>query len=176
MCTFPGGLRGEEVSRVLRKHFLLQNQEVRDCFILHTVLTLYGNFKNDQGVARYHLLQLVCRSKSELNMEKWVRRVTQLERHSKTMFLFAEPNGRKERIGSYEDYFVILLEKSQRTNDGDLISKQLDISEDFGLGRFGRRVATTASINAPNDECKKTILNEIISRNKSIRLGFLTHL
>ena len=153
LSTFLGGLRGEEVPRILRKYFLSQNQESLVHCIPHTVLPLYGNFKNDQGVARCHLQRIVCKSKSGLDMEKWVRRVMELEKDSRTMFLFADQSGRKERISKYENYFMTLLDAIQKTGDGGLISKQLDVSEAFGLSRSGRRGATTAAINAPNDEC-----------------------
>ena len=69
------------------------------------------------------------------------------------MFLFSEQSGCKERISTYEDYFMTLLETIQRTGDGGLISKQLDVSEAFGLSRSGRRGATIAAINASNDAC-----------------------
>ena len=48
---------------------------------------------------------------------------------------------------------MTLLDTIQKTGEGGLISKQLDVSEAFGLSRSGRRGATTAAINAPNDEC-----------------------
>ena len=86
-------------------------------------------------------------------MEKWVRRVMELEKDSKTMFLFSDQGGKKERISTYEDYFMTLLDAIQKTGDGGLISKQLDVSEAFGLSRSGRRGATTVAINAPTDEC-----------------------
>ena len=54
---------------------------------------------------------------------------------------------------------MILLENIQRTGDGGLISKQLDISEVFGLSRSGRRGATTAAINAPNGQYNEDDIN-----------------
>ena len=88
LSTFLGGLRGEEVPRILRKYFISQNTESLVHHIPHVVLPLYGNFKNDQGVARCHLLRIVCKSKSGLNMEKWARRVMELKKIVKQCFCF----------------------------------------------------------------------------------------
>ena len=85
MCTYLGGLRGEEVPRILQKHFIKLNEESLNSNVNHVVIPLLGNFKNDGSIARYHLLRIVCRNKSGLDMEKWVRRLFELEGSSRTM-------------------------------------------------------------------------------------------
>ena len=52
----------------------------------------------------------------------------------------------------YEDYFMTLLQTIKKTCDGGLISKQLDVSEAFGLSRSGRRGSTIYTINTPNED------------------------
>ena len=100
MGSLLGSLRGEETPRLLRKWFIRLNQEAMDnCNYPHTVLPLYGNFKGEGGVPRCYIRRIACKSKSGLNMEKWVRQVMLHETQSHTKNLFSRNKGKKQKGG-----------------------------------------------------------------------------
>ena len=152
LSGYLGSLRGEEIPRIMLKYFLSLNEESLNARIPHCVLPLYGNFKNDGGIARCYLFRIVCHTKTGFNMEKWVRRVLELEKGSRTAFLFAFPNGRKENGQVYEPYFINKLKSVQKEERG-LLPRKLDVEEAFGVSRSFRRGSVTAAGNAPNKEC-----------------------
>ena len=164
LAGYLGSLRGEETPRILLKYFLSLNAEAMESRTRHCVLPLYGNFKNDGGIARAYLFRIVCRSKSGFDMEKWVRRAMHHEADSKTAFLFAFENGKKENGQIYEPYFFTKLLSVQKEERG-LLPRKLDIEDAFGVSRSFRRGSVTAAGNAPNDECD----DKDISRNNRWR-------
>ena len=158
LSAFLGALRGEEVPRMLRKHFIelnkdaLSSQEGK-----HVVLPMFGNFKGDT-VRRCYLKRVVCVTKSGLNIEMWVNRVIHNETNSNTMFLFADNNGNKEKGSTYESYLFNVLEIIQKEEVG-LINGTLIVSEAYGISRSFRRGATTMATEAPNSECNEDDIN-----------------
>ena len=152
MAGYLGSLRGEEIPRILLKYFLELNEESLGSRTRHCVLPLYGNFKNDGGISRCYLFRIVCQSKTGFNMEKWVRRAMEYESESKTAFLFAFENGKREYGQIYEPYFISKLKSVQREERG-ILPKKLDVEDAFGVSRSFRRGSVTAAGNAPNDEC-----------------------
>ena len=152
LAAYLGSLRGEEVPRILRKEFIELNEESSRAKIPHCVLPLYGNFKNDNGIARCYLFRIVQLSKSGFDMAKWVSRVSELERGSKTAFLFAHPGGKRESGQIYEGYFFGKLKSVQREEKG-LLPRKLDVDDAFGISRSFRRGSVTAAGNAPKVEC-----------------------
>ena len=165
LSTYLAGLRGEEVPRIVRKYFIELNEESMNCGIPHCVLPLYGRFKNEGNVPRCHLFRVCKRSKSGFDMEKWVLRVIQHERNSRTLYLFSTADGKKESAGkTYEAYLFNLLKEVQEKSHG-LIPKKLDVEEAYGISRSGRRGGTTGAQNAPNEECN----DQDIERNNRWR-------
>ena len=164
MAAYLGSLCGEEVPRVVRSSFMTLNEEAFRHTPKHCVLPLYGHFKNEKGVPRCYLFRITCRSKSGLDMEKWVKRVMESEKHSNTKYLFAGKNGKKEPGGVYEPYLYQKL-MSVQTECVGLIPKGLEI-DTYGIGCSFRRGSVTAAENAPNDECGEAD----IKRNNRWRL------
>lgn len=152
LAAYLGSLRGEEVPRVLRKHFCELNVEALASTTPHCVLPLYGRFKNDKGVPRCYLFRITAKSKSGLNMEKWTRRIMESEARSETVYLFANLNGSKESGAIYEPYLFAKLKAIQEEERG-LIPKSLEVAEAYGISRSFRRGSVTEAGNAPNDEC-----------------------
>ena len=152
LAAYIGSLRGEEVPRVLRKHFCDLNVEALASPTPHCVLPLYGRFKNDKGVPRCYLFRITAKSKSGLNMEKWTRRIMASEARSETVYLFANLNGSKESGAVYEPYLFAKLKAIQEEERG-LIPKSLEVAEAYGISRSFRRGSVTEAGNAPNDEC-----------------------
>ena len=152
LSGYLGSLRGEEIPRLVLKYFLELNEESLNSRTPHCVLPLYGNFKNDGGIARCYLFRIVSHSKTGFDMEKWVRRVMEQERFSKTVFLFASSNGKREYGQIYEPYFFSKLIAVQKEEKG-LLPRKLDVEDAFGVSRLFRRGSVTAAGNAPNSEC-----------------------
>lgn len=153
LSTFLGGLRGEEVPRIVRKYFIELNLESLKSKVPHCVLPLYGRFKNEGNIPRCHLFRVCKRSKSGFDMEKWVLRVIKEEKSSKSLYLFSDSSGNKESSGKvYERYLFSLLKEIQEKTTG-LIPDKLDVEEAYGISRSGRRGGTTNAQNAPNEEC-----------------------
>ena len=165
LSTFLGGLRGEEVPRVVRKYFVLLNEESRAHITPHCVLPLYGRFKGEGGVARCFVLRICCKSKHGFDMAKWVDRTVDNEYDKVNMYLFSDEQGRKESPSYvYESYMHSLLKRIQEKRP-DLIPAIIDVEDAYGISRSGRRGGTTNAQNAPNSECGK----EDIERNNRWR-------
>jgi len=102
---FLAALRGEEVPQLVRKEFIRLNKlSVRERKQPHIVIPLYGRFKNESNVARCHVMNVVCQSKSSIQGDLWVLRAIETERDSTNTFLFSEALGEREKGGIYEDY------------------------------------------------------------------------
>ena len=155
LSAYLGSLRGEEVPRLLRREFIDLNEESMNARVSHCVLPLYGNFKNDNGISRCYLFRITKLSKSGFNMRKWVERTSELERGSRTIFLFASGTGKRETGQMYEHYLFNKLRSVQDEEKG-LLPRKLDVGEAFGISRSFRRGSVTAAGNAPNSECNET--------------------
>jgi hypothetical protein len=165
LSTFLGGLRGEEVPRVVRKYFILLNKESRVHIIPHCVLPLYGRFKGEGGLSRCFVLRMSCKTKHGFDMACWVDRVSEHEQNSENMYLFSDEQGRKESPSYvYESYMHSLLKRIQDKRP-DLIPSIVDVEDAYGISRSGRRGGTTNAQNAPNSACSK----EDIERNNRWR-------
>jgi hypothetical protein len=161
--AYLGSLRGEEIPRIIRRHFIQLNVDsMKHKTFPHAVLPLFGQFKGEQGIARCFLRRLSLTTKSGFNIGLWIKRVSILEKDSKTKYLFAKPNGTKEKGGEYEDYLFDKLRQIQNEEDG-LIAKKIKVEEIFGIGRSFRRGSTTAATNAPNEECSDA---DIVRNNR----------
>ena len=152
LSAYLGSLRGEEVPRTLRNEFINLNKDALEAKVPHCVLPLYGNFKNDNGIARCYLFRITLESKTGFNMRKWVERAIEMERNSLTTFLFASAKGKRDSGQIYEPYFMSKLRAIQ-TEEKGLLPRKLDVEEAFGISRSFRRGSVTAAGNAPNDEC-----------------------
>jgi hypothetical protein len=165
LSTFLGGLRGEEVPRVVRKYFILLNEESKAHIVPHCVLPLYGRFKGEGGVARCFVLRISCKTKNGFDMQRWVDRVVDSEHGSSNMYLFSDERGRKESPSYvYEAYMHSLLKRIQDKRP-DLIPSIIDVEDAYGISRSGRRGGTTNAQNASNADCGK----EDIERNNRWR-------
>ena len=165
LSTFLGGLRGEEVPRIIRKYFIMLNKESQVHVLPHCVLPLYGSFKGEGGVARCFVLRVSSKTKNGFDMLKWVDRVAEHENDTKNLYLFSDEQGRKESPSYvYEPYMHSLLKRVQDKRP-DLIPAIIDVEDAYGISRSGRRGGTTNAQNASNADCGK----EDIERNNRWR-------
>ena len=111
MAAFLGSLRGEEVLRLLRKYFiLLNNESLIMAASPYVVLPLFGKFKGEQGVPSCYIRRVVKETKSGLNMARWVHRSMVIEATLNTKYLFVNKRDTKEKAGRYEEYLYTKLE------------------------------------------------------------------
>ena len=152
VLAFLGALRGEEVPRLVRKEFIKLNKtSMREGRQPHLVITLYGRFKNESNVARCHVMNVVCQTRSGIRGDLWVARAIETEDDSKNKFLFSDDNGKRERGGVYEEYMFTLLERVQ-VQHPEHIPAGLEVRAAYGLPRSCRRGANSEAQNAPNTD------------------------
>jgi len=131
--SFLGGLRGEEVPRIVCKEFIALNKvSLERSSLPHVVIPLYGRFKNESNVPRCHVMNVVCETKSGINITRWVRLAMEIEGESRNMFLFSDSDGKREKGGLYEDYLFSLLERVQREHP-EHIPASVEVRETFGI-------------------------------------------
>jgi len=112
LAAFLASLRGEEVPRLVRSHFIELNKvSMNELGEEHAVLPLYGRFKGENGVARCHLMRVSLETKSGFDIGKWIGRVSRFERNSNNKFLFSNAAGRKESMNDYSEIFTRTLEE-----------------------------------------------------------------
>ena len=170
-AAYLGSFRGEEVPKLLRKHFIEINKESLKCQEgKHVVLPLYGNFKGEGNIPRCYLKRVCCVTNSGLDIERWVIRSSYWERNGKSKFLFSHPNGNREKGSTYENYLFSKLERIQVEEDG-LIGKKLVVRDAYGISRSFRRGSTTAASNAPNCDCNEDDINRNNRWRKDDRAG-----
>jgi len=156
---FLAALRGEEVPRLVRKEFIRLNKlSVQEREQPHIVIPLYGRFKNESNVARCHVMNVVCQSKSGIRGDLWVLRAIEAENDSTNKFLFSEATGEREKGGIYEDYMFKLLGKVQARHP-EHIPADLEVREAYGISRSCRRKTNYEAQNAPNGDCEEKDIN-----------------
>ena len=159
VLAFLGALRGEEVPRLVRKEFIrLNKMSMRERKQPHIVIPLYGRFKNESNVARCHVMNVVCKTKSGIRGDLWVERAIETEGDATSKFLFSDASGKREKGSVYEEYMFKLLEKVQARHP-EHIPADLDIKAAYGLPRSCRRGANSEAQNASNQDCEEKDIN-----------------
>jgi hypothetical protein len=147
VICFCLGLRGEEMLLVdiagCRKHML----ETRTHATPHVIVALWGRFKQQPGEC-HHLMPLVDKTASGLRPGDWlVRLLDTMEREGITNGkLLQGKRGEAVRLSKYAEGFYSSLEHIQVTRP-DLIDRDVDVREDYGLSRSCRRGVTTHARN-----------------------------
>jgi len=144
LVVFCWGLRGEEIFLIslgaTRKVWDPSQAHVTP----HVMLALVGRRKRLIG-NRAFLLPSVVETASGLRPGVWLGRIIEAfdEVGIVTGYLMNRENGRGDpRLSDYNEVFVEVLSGVQARRP-DLIHAELDVSEEFGLPRSGRRGATT---------------------------------
>jgi hypothetical protein len=153
IVAFCGSFRGPEVFLVdlfgLRKYM---QQQPKDVSVECVIVPLLGRFKGETG-EKYHLTPLAAVTSSGLNVRLWLRRlifVREVRGHLRRP-AFSDAEGNIARSRTYELAIMDRLAAIQEA-DPDLIPKDLDIYEEFGISRSFRRGATsTARVRGVDD-------------------------
>ena len=145
--------------RLVRKEFIKLNKiSMREREQPHIVIPLYGRFKNESNVARCHVMNVVCKTKSGIRGDLWVARAIETEGEATSKFLFSNDTGKREKGGVYEEYMFKLLERVQAQHP-EHIPADLDVRAAYGLPRSCRRGANSEAQNAPNTDCEEKDIN-----------------
>jgi hypothetical protein len=145
LIGFCGSFRGSEVFLTdlygLRKLLEETGKYQQD----HLVIPLLGRFKGEQN-SRYHLCPMALETSSGLPTQRWVRRLVQVrEREGRTHGpAYCDRTGEIARSFEYEAGFIDRLLELQ-ARDPIAITPDVDITEQFGVGRSFRRGATSVA-------------------------------
>ena len=177
------GFRGEEKFLVTRNHTMEVNRYCDRHSVPHFMLGMVGQRKGIPGV-RVFLAPCSRTTKSGLEPFKWVTRLLDsLHRLGEpSPWMFSRSDGTRPKLRDYETIFVDYLTRVQEAHP-EFIPPELDIGEEYGLGRSGRRGATTQARNQGvsepdimiNNLWKKTELN-VGSSNLSGMLQYYTEI
>jgi hypothetical protein len=151
IVAYCGALRGEEVPLmdlvgVRRHHYEGMNHPQAEK--RHTLAALLGRFKTETG-EKYHLMPLAKESASGLKPGLWMERMLEWYREQ------GIGNGPVFRSGDGDrakalDFQVPIFEKllEIQLDLPELISRHVDVMEEYGLSRSFRRGADTRAMNA----------------------------
>ena len=162
VICFCLGLRGEEMLLIdiagCRKHMV----ETRAHKTPHVLVALWGRFKQTPGEC-HHLMPVVECTASGLRAGEWlVRLLDCLERQGVVNGkLLQGRRGETVRLNKFADGFYTCLEHVQTTRP-ELIDREVDVREDYGVSRSCRRGVTTHARNVG-------ILPDVIQANNRWR-------
>jgi hypothetical protein len=156
VLAFLGALRGEEVPRLVRKEFINLNKiSMRERKQPHIVIPCTEDSKTKViHVARCHVMNVVCKTKSGIRGDLWVARAIETEGDSRSKFLFSDDTGKRERGGVYEEYMFSYWRGCKHNTQN--ISQQVWILERLTVCRRG---ANSEAQNAPNTDCEEKDIN-----------------
>jgi hypothetical protein len=144
LIAFCGSFRGPEVFLVdlfgLRK-YVEENPRYKDKE--YVIIPLMGRFKNELG-EMYHLTPLAAKTRSGLEVKKWIGRLVQVRTMENRNHgpAFADSNN---GVISYSVYEREILERFQsiQMERSDIIPADVQVLEEYGLSRSFRRGATS---------------------------------
>jgi len=142
--AFCGSFRGPEVFLVdlfgLRKYFEMNpSYEGVD----YVVIPLLGRFKGENGLA-YHLTPLAAETQSGIKVKLWIKRLLEVRWQQGKMNgpAFVGWDGKPLIASGIEPDVLDLLLKVQE-RDHELIPKEVNVLEEYGISRSFRRGATS---------------------------------
>jgi hypothetical protein len=158
--TYAGSFRGNEVFHTdlygLLKYLELPLIEAGQRYVL---IPLLGRFKNKDG-ERYHLIPVAYESASGIKIGCWVERLADIKRKHRQMRGPAFSDQRSEPLSSLWIEMEILdrLNRIQAEKQ-ELIPKEENVDEEYGISRSFMRGATTQARNKKVDENDINLVN-----------------
>ena len=186
LVAWLGALRGNEVMYINLGETLKLLQMAKDeKGSPHAPLVLQGKFKNSKAETKYiFVLSCETASKFPANILKWTERICKLRRREgrESGWMFAHKEGPKKGkqlpMTFLEGNLMEVLDEIQETRS-DLIPRELDIREEYGVFRSFRRGATT---EAGNKRVRKTTIElnnswrkQEASRGKHVTADMVTY-
>ena len=113
----------------------------------HVMIPLQGRFKGETG-ERWHLLPIVWETRSGIQVGVWAERMlTSLQERQRFQgFVFANNRGKQAKAGIYEPRFFEQL-NVVRGRHPTLFPPNVNIEDDYGIARSGRRGSSTEAAN-----------------------------
>lgn len=142
-----GGMRGYEVmwtDLAALRYDVLYCEERSDFEAISWPIV--GLFKNEHGRLGHYMIPIAGITHSKITFFKWTQRfVGALQRRGITRgWAFQRPDGSKAKASDYRDNIFGKLEEIQATTS--LIDDEVDVWEDYGVQRSGRRFFVTQSL------------------------------
>jgi hypothetical protein len=160
LIGFGGSFRGPEVLLTdlhgLRTYLATPRQSGE---LDYVVIPLLGRVKNEVGEA-YHLTPLASKTESGLEIEKWVRRLVEVQenrgRYRGPAFSFSggTPMTMREIEMEVLDRLQIIQEADNR-----IIPKTVNVHEAYGLNRSHRRGSTSEARSRGVDDREVRLMN-----------------
>ncbi len=160
---FCASLRGHEGFYVdlhgLRLHINKGRCVTGDGKIPHVVVPLLGRFKNEVG-ERHHLIFLASKTATELEPRRWIEALIRVREAEGRINgpAFVASDGCVEDSSVYQAVIVEALIRVQAKRS-DLIGKEIDVSEAYGVSRSFRRGSVTHAGNQKVSESDVTATN-----------------
>lgn len=112
------------------------------------IIPLLGHFQTEDG-AQYHLTPLAYETRSGIAIGSWVERLIQIKAAHHQTYGPAFSDSRGNLLSSHWMEMEILdrLQEIQNTRK-DLIVRDVNVHEDYGIARSFKRVATMQACNA----------------------------
>ena len=113
----------------------------------YEVLPLIGRLKGDNG-EDYHPVVVTARTKSGLQIKKWLRRSLEWKGRREIMrgFLFVDDKGRRASLKDFESEILGRIARVQFFFPR-LIVSSIDVEEEYGLTRSFRRGSNSKALN-----------------------------
>jgi hypothetical protein len=147
LIAYCGALRGEEVPMANLTGTLKHWEAGGSASPPHVTVALLGRFKGEMG-EQYHKIPLAAVTNSGLQVRVWVGRL--LDEYKALGItsgpLFRDNVGQPIKASEMEDVFFSRLEQTQ-LNRPDLILRDLQVAEEYGIYRSFRRGATSEAVN-----------------------------
>jgi len=149
VIAFGGSFRGNEVFLTdlfgLAKYSRMSLNENGTRYV---IIPLLGRFKTEEG-EQYHLTPLAYQTNSGIKIGSWVERLVDVkDRHGQSHGpAFSDRRGKVLNPHWLEMEILNRLQEIQNQG-GDLIPKEVNVHEDYGIARSFRRGATTQARNA----------------------------
>ena len=148
VLTYAAGLRGFEVPKVVLQNFRHQFVlEERDGLLPHVGVPLHGFFKCREGVTMNMIMFLAIETDSGVKTALWLGRMLDVleEEGITTGWMFQDPIGNQRKADYFKEGFYDRLEGVKEAHER-LFPAAINIREDFGPTRSGRRGANTRAM------------------------------
>lgn len=149
--TFVAGLRGFEVPKIVLHELRGQiRKDPRLGLPAHVAIPLLGRFKSRSSQQQRLVVFVVYETPRGLRIGEWVERLIAILESEEVVegWLFQDQEGEQAKMSDHfgEDFFNALLHVQEAHPDA--IPQEVDVIDDYGLARSGRRGADTEATNA----------------------------